>query len=116
MRDRNHNFSLALSAIQLPGQNLFSFCSVAPATKSPGLATGGGYFVLRLDLCDQRFRMYTAIEAAARAEQRTKSELIGEAFRSYQFIRRWRVLRQMGTETAARLEIESDEVLEAFLG
>lgn len=60
--------------------------------------------------------MYAAIEAAARAEQRTKSELIREAFRSYQFIRRWRVLRQLGTETAVRLDIESDEALEAFLG
>ena len=60
--------------------------------------------------------MYAAIEAAARAEQRTKSELIREAFRSYQFIRRWRVLRQIGSETAARFDIESDEALEAFLG
>ncbi len=60
--------------------------------------------------------MYAAIEAAARAEQRTKSELIREAFRSYQFTRRWRILRQLGTETAARLDIESDEALEAFLG
>lgn len=60
--------------------------------------------------------MFAAIEATARAEQRTKSELMREAFRSYQFARRWRVVRQLGTETAARLEIESDEALEAFLG
>ncbi len=60
--------------------------------------------------------MYAAIEAAARAEQRTKSEQIREALRSYQFMRRWRVLRQLGTETAARLDFESDEALEAFLG
>ena len=60
--------------------------------------------------------MYDAIEAAASAEHRTKSELMREAFRSYEFTRRWRVLRQLGTETAARLGIETDEELEALLG
>ncbi len=60
--------------------------------------------------------IYAAIEAAARAEQRTKSEQIREAFCSNQFMRRWRVLRQLGTETAVRLDFKGDGALEAFLG
>lgn len=60
--------------------------------------------------------MFVAIESTAHAEQRTKSELMREAFRSYQFARRWRVVRQLGADTAVRFGIESDEALEAFLG
>jgi predicted DNA-binding protein len=60
--------------------------------------------------------MYTDIEEVAEAENRTKSELMREAFRHYQFVRRWRLVREWGTETAIRLELESDEDLEAFLG
>lgn len=60
--------------------------------------------------------MYAAIETLAVAESRTKSELIREAFRHYQFVRRWRLIRLWGNETAARLGIDSDEALEHFLG
>jgi metal-responsive CopG/Arc/MetJ family transcriptional regulator len=59
--------------------------------------------------------MYEAIEAVAQQENRTKSELIREAFRHYQFIRRWRSIREWGRETAERLGIETDEDLEQFL-
>ena len=38
--------------------------------------------------------MYEEIESVAREEHRTKSELIREAFRQYQFNRRWQVLRR----------------------
>jgi hypothetical protein len=60
--------------------------------------------------------MYEAIEAVAQEENRTKSELIREAFRHYQFIRRWRLICESGTETPERLGIETDEALEQFLG
>ncbi len=59
--------------------------------------------------------MYAEIENVAQLENRTKSDLIREAFRHYQFVRRWRLLRQWGTETAMRLDLENDEELEAFL-
>jgi metal-responsive CopG/Arc/MetJ family transcriptional regulator len=60
--------------------------------------------------------MYADIEAVAEAENRTKSELIREAFRHYQFVRRWRLIRGWGDGTAVRLNVESDEALEGFLG
>ncbi len=60
--------------------------------------------------------MYAAIETLAKAESRTKSELIREAFRHYQFVSRWRLIRMWGTETSAHLGIDSDEALEQFLG
>jgi predicted transcriptional regulator len=60
--------------------------------------------------------MFSAIETMAEAESRTKSELTREAFRQYQFVRRWRLIRLWGKETAARLGIDSDEALERFLG
>lgn len=60
--------------------------------------------------------MYETIADAAHEENRTKSELMREAFRHYQFVRRWRSVRQWGEETAARLNLENDDDLEAFLG
>ncbi len=60
--------------------------------------------------------MYADIEEIAEAENRTKSELMREAFRNYQFVRRWRLIREWGEETAVRLAIDSDEALEEFLG
>ncbi len=60
--------------------------------------------------------MYSDIEEVAEAENRTKSELMREAFRHYQFVRRWRLIRGWGEETAVRLNLETDEELEAFLG
>ena len=60
--------------------------------------------------------MYAEIEKAASAEKRTKSELMREAFRHYQFARRWRLIRQWGEETAVRLDLQTDEALETFLG
>lgn len=59
--------------------------------------------------------MYAEIENVAQLENRTKSDLIREAFRHYQFVRRWQLIRQWGTETAMRLDLENDEELEAFL-
>ncbi len=59
--------------------------------------------------------LYKAIEETARDEHRTKSELIREAFRHYQFVRHWRTVRMWGSETAARLGIHTDEELEQLL-
>jgi len=60
--------------------------------------------------------MYAAIENIAQVENRTKSDLMREAFRHYQFVRRWRLIRRWGESTAIRLDLETDEELEAFLG
>ncbi len=60
--------------------------------------------------------MFAAIENAAQMENRTKSDLMREAFRHYQFARQWRLIRQWGEETAVRLDLETDDELEAFLG
>jgi len=60
--------------------------------------------------------MYALIEETARAENRTKSELIREAFRHYQFVRRWRTIRLWGSETVGRLGIHTDGELEQLLG
>ena len=60
--------------------------------------------------------MYDAVEQVAREESRTKSELMREAFRQYQFNRRWRSLRQWGEETALRLRIQSEEDVEELAG
>ena len=60
--------------------------------------------------------IYDAVEEIAQAENRTKSELVVEAIRHYQFVRRWRVIRQWDAETAERIGIKNDEELERFLG
>ena len=60
--------------------------------------------------------MYEEVTRVAREEQRTKSELIREAFRQYQFNRQWQVLRRWGDDTAARLGIASDEDIERLAG
>ena len=60
--------------------------------------------------------MYKMINSTAKEENRTKSELMREAFRHYQFVRRWRTVRQWGEETAVRFNLENDDDLEAFLG
>ncbi|MFQ6015707.1 MAG: ribbon-helix-helix protein, CopG family [Anaerolineae bacterium] len=61
-------------------------------------------------------QMYEEIEQVAKEESRTKSELLREAFRQYQFNRRWKVIRQWGEITARRLNIVSDEDIERIAG
>ncbi len=60
--------------------------------------------------------MYTQIEQMATEEHRTKSELVREAFRHYVFTRRWRVIRDWGEETCARLAICADDDIERIAG
>jgi CopG family transcriptional regulator/antitoxin EndoAI len=61
-------------------------------------------------------QMYEEIEQIAREENRTKSELMREAFRQYRFNRQWRLLRRWGEETALRLGIQSDDDVERLAG
>ena len=58
--------------------------------------------------------MYEDIEAIAREEDRTKSELMRAAFRHYRFNRQWRLIRRWGEDTAVRMGIHSDEDVEGF--
>lgn len=54
-------------------------------------------------------------QRAARAEARTRSELIRDALRQYLASRRWQRLRQWGTETARRLGLKTEEDLQRLL-
>lgn len=56
-----------------------------------------------------------AAERAARAEARTRSELIRDALREYLASRRWQRLRRWGAETAARLGLRNEADLERLL-
>ena len=60
--------------------------------------------------------MFDDIERLTEAEQCTISDLIQKAFRHYQFSRRWTAIRQWGTETAMRFDVENDKELEEWLG
>jgi metal-responsive CopG/Arc/MetJ family transcriptional regulator len=60
--------------------------------------------------------MYDDIEAIAREESRTKSELMREAFRQYRFNRQWRFIRRWGEESALRTDVQSDEDVEKLAG
>lgn len=52
----------------------------------------------------------------AKEENRTKSELLREAFRSYEFRRDWAEIRVWGEETARRMGIQTDEDVERIAG
>lgn len=56
------------------------------------------------------------IERIAKEENRTKSELLREAFRVYEFQRDWVKIRAWGTQTARRMGIETDEDVERIAG
>ena len=59
--------------------------------------------------------LYQEIETVAREENRSKSEVMREAFRYYRFARRWQTIREWGKQTARDLQIMDEEVLETFL-
>ncbi len=52
----------------------------------------------------------------AKEENRTKSELLREAFRVYEWKRDWVKIRAWGQETARRMGIKSDEDVERIAG
>lgn len=56
------------------------------------------------------------IEKVAKEENRTKSELLREAFRIYEFDRDWKKIRAFGAETARRMGIKTDEDVERIAG
>jgi len=54
-------------------------------------------------------------ERIAKQETRTRSEVIREALQQYITSRRWRRLRQWGTEAAERLGLKTEADLERLL-
>ena len=60
--------------------------------------------------------MAKRIEKIAREENRTKSELLREAFRVYESNRDWTRIRAIGRETARRMNIKTYEDIERIAG
>lgn len=60
--------------------------------------------------------MAKRIAKIAKEENRTKSELLREAFRVYEFGRDWVKIRIWGQETAQRMGIATDEDVERIAG
>lgn len=56
------------------------------------------------------------IEKVAKEENRTKSELLREAFRVYEFNRDWVKIRAWGEETARRMGIRTYDDVERIAG
>lgn len=56
------------------------------------------------------------IETLAKEENRTKSELMREAFRKYRSDRQWAKIRKWGEETARRMGIETYDDIERIAG
>jgi len=56
------------------------------------------------------------IEAQAKKENKTKSELMREAFRMYQFRQDWEKIRMWGKETAKRFKIKTYDDIERIAG
>ena len=56
------------------------------------------------------------ISDLAREENKTKSELLREAFSSYKFARAWARVRILGQLSAEKFELESYDDIEKFLG
>lgn len=56
------------------------------------------------------------IEAMAKDENKTKSELLREAIRVYKFRRDWAKIRMWGEETARRMGIETYDDVEKIAG
>ena len=60
--------------------------------------------------------MVKRIEKLAKEENRTKSELLREAFRRYEFDSDWAKIRAWGEETARRMGIKTDDDVEHIAG
>lgn len=56
------------------------------------------------------------INALAKKEHKTKSELMREAFRKYQLDRDWEKIRRWGEETAQRMGIKTVDDVERIAG
>ena len=60
--------------------------------------------------------MAKRIKKVAKEENRTQSELLREAFRSYEFRKDWARIRAIGRATALRMGINSYEDIERIAG
>lgn len=60
--------------------------------------------------------MAKRVEKMAKEENRTKSELLREAFRIYEWRREWAKIRAWGRETADEMNIKSYEDVERIAG
>lgn len=56
------------------------------------------------------------IKELARVENKTSSELLREAFRSYKASKQWTRLRMLGEQTAQKMGIESYDDVEKIAG
>jgi len=56
------------------------------------------------------------ITSLAKQENKTKSELLREAFTSYKFLKKWAKIRIVGQLTAEKFGLESYDSIEAFAG
>ena len=56
------------------------------------------------------------INKTAKAENKTKSELLREAFRVYLWRREWTKIRALGKETAKRMKIKTYDDVERIAG
>ena len=59
--------------------------------------------------------LYEEIENIASQENRTKSELVREAFRQYSASRNWSRIRQWGGETARKFKIRDEQDIDKML-
>jgi CopG family transcriptional regulator / antitoxin EndoAI len=59
--------------------------------------------------------LYEKVEDIALQENRTKSELVREAFRQYSANRNWSKIRQWGDETARKLQIIDEQDIDKIL-
>lgn len=60
--------------------------------------------------------MAKRVTKLAKEENRTKSELLREAFRSYEFQRDWTEIRAVGRATAIKMGIKTYEDVERIAG
>ncbi len=60
--------------------------------------------------------MAKRVEKLAKEENRTKSELLREAFRIYEFKRDWAKIRKWGRETARKMNIRTYDDVERIAG
>lgn len=60
--------------------------------------------------------MAKRVTKLAKEENRTKSELLREAFRSYEFQKDWRKIRVVGRATAIKMGIKTYEDVERIAG
>ncbi len=60
--------------------------------------------------------MAKRVSKLAKEENRTQSELIREAFRTYEWRKDWAKIKTVGRATALRMGIKSDEDIERIAG